>query len=71
MFKERIDGSMRINFRSRGNVRTNRIARQFGGGGHEHASGIVSGQSLEILMPQVLEAMQKEVQKSDNENTTC
>lgn len=71
MFKERIDGSTRINFRSRGNVCTNGVARQFGGGGHKHASGIVSDMPLSKLMPLVLEAMAKEVKLIKYENTAC
>jgi phosphoesterase RecJ-like protein len=71
MFKERIDGSTRINFRSRGKVTTNGVARRFGGGGHKHASGIVSELPLNELLPQVLEAIQKEVNTGEHGNTSC
>jgi len=71
MFKERIDGSTRINFRSRGKVTTNGVARRFGGGGHKHASGIVSELPLNELLPQVLEAIQKEVNTGEHGNTPC
>ncbi len=68
MFKERLDGSTRINFRSKGAVSTNGIARRFGGGGHEHASGIVSVLPLNELYPEVVEAMVEHVRKTFNEN---
>lgn len=71
MFKERTDGSTRINFRSRGNVSTNGVAKKFGGGGHKHASGIVSELSLEKIKPLILEAIEKEVKRTGNENTYC
>jgi phosphoesterase RecJ-like protein len=68
MFKERPDGSTRINFRSKGIVATNAIARKFGGGGHVHASGIVSGEKLEDLRPKVVNAMIKQVKETFNED---
>ncbi|MDD3095624.1 MAG: bifunctional oligoribonuclease/PAP phosphatase NrnA [Candidatus Neomarinimicrobiota bacterium] len=71
MFKERIDGSTRINFRSRGKVTTNGVARRFGGGGHKHASGIVSELSMSELLPLVVEAMIKEVNAGDDGNPPC
>lgn len=71
MFKERIDGSTRINFRSRGSVTTNGVAQRFGGGGHKHASGIVSELPLNELLPQVVEAMQNEVNAGDHGNSHC
>lgn len=71
MFKERTDGSTRINFRSRGNVCTNGVAKKFGGGGHKYASGIISELPLEKIKPLILEAMEKEVKQTGNENTDC
>ena len=68
MFKERIDGSTRINFRSKGIVATNAIARSFGGGGHKHASGIVSERPLNDIYPEVLKAMLRQVKETYNEN---
>ena len=68
MFKERPDGTTRINFRSKGTVVTNEIARQFGGGGHVHASGIVSSDKLEDLYPKVVNAMIKKVKETYHEN---
>lgn len=64
MFKERLDGSTRINFRSKGAVSTNEIAKQFGGGGHKHASGIVSERPLKELYPEVIDAMTKHVKET-------
>jgi len=68
MFKERLDGSTRINFRSKGTVATNAIARNFGGGGHKHASGIVSERLLNDILPEVLDAMIKQVKETYNED---
>ena len=68
MFKERNDGSTRINFRSKGSVSTNAIARKFGGGGHEHASGIVSDRPLKELYPEVIKAMTDHVKNIYDEN---
>jgi phosphoesterase RecJ-like protein len=68
MFKERPDGSTRINFRSKGLVITNTIARKYGGGGHAHASGIVSDEKLDVLMPVVLEDMHKQVKDTFGES---
>ncbi|MCD6337412.1 MAG: bifunctional oligoribonuclease/PAP phosphatase NrnA [Candidatus Marinimicrobia bacterium] len=68
MFKERLDGSTRINFRSKGIVTTNVIARSFGGGGHKHASGIVSERPLKDIYPDILNAMLKQVKETCNEN---
>jgi nanoRNase/pAp phosphatase (c-di-AMP/oligoRNAs hydrolase) len=49
-------------------VATNAIARKFGGGGHVHASGIVSGEKLEDLRPKVVNAMIQQVKETFNEN---
>jgi Exopolyphosphatase-related proteins len=37
----------RINFRSKGNITVNNIAKSFGGGGHAFASGAVVNEPLE------------------------
>ncbi|MDZ7820571.1 MAG: hypothetical protein U5N26_01455 [Candidatus Marinimicrobia bacterium] len=55
-------------FRSKGSVSTNGIARRFGGGGHQHASGIVSKKPLEELFPEVIDAMVQHVKAAFNEN---
>jgi phosphoesterase RecJ-like protein len=70
MFKERNDGSTRINFRSKGRVSTNAIARHFGGGGHEHASGIVSDRPLNVLFPEIIDSMIQHVKECCGENTS-
>ncbi len=38
-FKEMADGDFRVSMRSKGDVDTNAIAKQYGGGGHKNASG--------------------------------
>lgn len=68
MFKERPDGSTRINFRSKGKVVTNYIARKYGGGGHAHASGIVSDKKMDEIKNCILEDMQKQIKETFNEN---
>lgn len=68
MFKERPDGSTRINFRSKGKVATNHIARKYGGGGHAHASGIISDKKMNEIKECVLEDMHKQVEETFGEN---
>jgi phosphoesterase RecJ-like protein len=46
-FKEVGDGDWRVSLRSKGNVNTGAIARQFGGGGHTNASGCSAKGALE------------------------
>jgi phosphoesterase RecJ-like protein len=46
-FKEVGDGDWRVSLRSKGNVNTGAIARQFNGGGHTNASGCSTTGSLE------------------------
>ncbi len=46
-FKEEEPGRHRVSLRSRGKVNVNQVARRFGGGGHERASGCVIEAPLE------------------------
>ncbi len=49
MIFENSDGTCRINFRSKGSYTINKIARDFGGGGHEFAAGAkVTGKIADI-----------------------
>jgi phosphoesterase RecJ-like protein len=55
MFTE-LDGLVKVNFRSKGSIPVNALAREFGGNGHLNAAGArVSGARLEELIPRVLE----------------
>ncbi|HET9983188.1 MAG TPA: bifunctional oligoribonuclease/PAP phosphatase NrnA [Longimicrobiales bacterium] len=56
LFRETTEGGTKVSLRSNGGVDVNAIARQFGGGGHVKASGILMGASLDNATAQVLEA---------------
>ena len=50
LLTEQLDGSFRINFRSKGRYIINDIASELGGGGHKFAAGcrIVNSNAIEI-----------------------
>ncbi len=50
-------GFFKVSFRSKGRANVNRVARAFGGGGHEHAAGC----RLETTYPQLKQQLIKEV----------
>jgi phosphoesterase RecJ-like protein len=56
-FKEAAPGHYRVSLRSRGSVDVNEIARVFGGGGHQRASGcqidMPLGDAKEALLAEV------------------
>jgi len=54
MFLQVRSNRTRMNFRSKGKLTVNDIARQFGGGGHPYAAGLVLDSSLEECMQTVL-----------------
>ncbi len=56
LFRETVEGGTKVSLRSNGIVDVNAIARQFGGGGHIKASGVLMGAALESARAQVLEA---------------
>ncbi|HEV2132395.1 MAG TPA: bifunctional oligoribonuclease/PAP phosphatase NrnA [Longimicrobiaceae bacterium] len=56
LFRELPDGRTKISFRSTGAADVNRIARQFGGGGHLRASGATAPESPAQVIPRVLAA---------------
>jgi phosphoesterase RecJ-like protein len=62
-FRETLDGSTKISFRSNGEVRVNGIARGFGGGGHEKAAGALVGGPLESNRPRILAATREAVRE--------
>lgn len=59
LFFELKDG-LKVSFRSKGNIPVNKLASEFGGGGHMNASGLrVFNASLNEFMPRVLDAAEK------------
>jgi bifunctional oligoribonuclease and PAP phosphatase NrnA len=57
LFMEQAKGGIKVSFRSRSAVDVNRIAEQFGGGGHRRASGATLAGSLEEVRARVLAAV--------------
>ena len=53
----------RMNFRSKGNIIVNEIAKSFGGGGHAFASGAVVNQSLEKAKEVIINNSKKMIQE--------
>ncbi len=56
LFLELEDGDVKISFRSQGTVAINALARRFGGGGHEFASGARTEGPIEAAMERVVTA---------------
>jgi phosphoesterase RecJ-like protein len=57
LFRETPEGETKISFRSNGGTDVNRIARQFGGGGHVKAAGALVPGGLTDVVPRVLDAV--------------
>lgn len=55
------EGVTKVSFRSNGAVDVNRLARQFGGGGHVKAAGATIERPLDEARPSVIEAAQEAV----------
>ncbi len=57
LFLELSSGKIKVSIRSKGNHDINRIAEQFGGGGHRHASGILFSEgAMEEISKKVVDA---------------
>jgi phosphoesterase RecJ-like protein len=56
LFVEQPGGKVKISWRARGDVDVSRLAQQFGGGGHEPASGATIEGLLEDVEQRVLDA---------------
>jgi bifunctional oligoribonuclease and PAP phosphatase NrnA len=54
MFIEMPDGTTKISFRSRGNLAVNKIAKIYGGGGHQNAAGCTAPFPLQQTISRVL-----------------
>lgn len=63
LFRELPDGSTKVSLRSNGPTDVNRIARQFGGGGHMKAAGALIPRPLEEARALVLDAAREAVRK--------
>jgi len=63
MFLEIEPGRIRINFRSKGKVIVNSIARQFGGGGHNFAAGLTLETTIREATDLVVPILHKAVEK--------
>lgn len=61
LFRETLDGSTKVSFRSNGQVDVNAIAREFGGGGHVKASGALIGGPVASTRPRVLDATRRAI----------
>ena len=59
LFRETAPGETKISFRSNGAADVNRIAREFGGGGHVKAAGANVREPAETLVPRVIEAVRR------------
>lgn len=57
IFVELASGGVKVSFRSRGAVECNRLAEQFGGGGHKAAAGATLGEPMETAKKKVLDAV--------------
>lgn len=62
LFREMEDGTIKISFRSNGDVDVNRIARRFGGGGHARAAGASISGDRRGVVETVLGALRTELQ---------
>ncbi len=56
-------GFFKVSFRSKGRANVNRVARAFGGGGHEHAAGCRLKSSYPELKQQLIEEVGRELQR--------
>ena len=54
LFKELDGGRTKLSFRSKGDLDVNRLASQFGGGGHTNAAGAVVTGGLDETLGRVL-----------------
>jgi bifunctional oligoribonuclease and PAP phosphatase NrnA len=64
LFRTLRDGATKISFRSNGAVDVNRVAGQFGGGGHVRASGAVVGRPVEEVRNEVIAAVREAVREA-------
>lgn len=63
LFRETPEGETKISFRSNGAADVNRVARDFGGGGHVKAAGALIDAPPAVTVPRVLERVRREVEE--------
>jgi len=63
LFLEREDGRVKLSLRSRGRMNVNRVASQFGGGGHMLASGGTHPGPLSRAVDEVTRALREELER--------
>ena len=56
LFLELPDGRVKVSLRSKGDVDVNAFASRFGGGGHQHASGILMDGPIDAAVKRVIDA---------------
>jgi len=61
LFRETARGATKVSFRSNGDTDVNALARKFGGGGHERASGALVERPLAEVRQEVLEAVRNAI----------
>jgi len=61
MFHEIADDRCRVNFRSKGRIQIDELARRLGGGGHPFAAGVTVEKPLEQAMEYVVSAIRQEI----------
>ncbi|MBQ9059244.1 MAG: bifunctional oligoribonuclease/PAP phosphatase NrnA [Atopobiaceae bacterium] len=65
VLKERPDGSVRANLRSKGKLDVSGVAREFGGGGHKAAAGFTRESTIEEILTELLPRLQELVRAGD------
>ncbi|MEJ2052018.1 MAG: bifunctional oligoribonuclease/PAP phosphatase NrnA [Calditrichota bacterium] len=63
MFHEVSPGKTRVNFRSKGKVVINTVAKKFDGGGHKFAAGAIIEKPYQEAMPLVIQEVQRIVEE--------
>ncbi|HIN61963.1 MAG TPA: bifunctional oligoribonuclease/PAP phosphatase NrnA [Candidatus Marinimicrobia bacterium] len=69
MLHEIADNKTRLNFRSKGRVKIDDLARQFGGGGHPFAAGAVVRQTMDTTREAIIPATASEIKKQLSEGS--
>ena len=69
MLHEIADNKTRLNFRSKGRVKIDDLARQFGGGGHPFAAGAVVCQTMDTTREAIIPATASEIKKQLSEGS--
>lgn len=64
MFREIEDGRLKVSLRSRGSVNVERVARRFGGGGHQNAAGFSSAKTRQELHAETVDALAAAIRRN-------